>query len=406
MSHAPLAPTPRRARHESLDVLRGVAVLGIFMVNIQTFAMSPLGYANPTLEADFGPEGQAIWAMVVALFQVKFITLFSTMFGAGVLLMSGEGQDPARTALHVRRMTWLLVIGLVHAYGFWYGDILVPYAVAGLLLTGARGWSVRRLLIWGLALCLLTSLMIFAANSAASLLPEDEYAALVAEAWAPPPDVVAERQELFRQAWSARFVALAGVATDHEVEQIVYYMPRFVGLMMIGMALVKTGFLIGRWPTARYALVAALAPLGAWGSWIVAQKQIAAGFDFAVVAPMHGLLQLVSLPQALGYAALVMLACKIPEIGWARAPFAAVGRMALTCYLACTALGWLVFYGPPGLGLIGRVTRLGQVEIVAWTWLVLLILAPLWLRFFAYGPCEWAWRSLTYGRPQPWLARA
>ncbi len=406
MSHAAPRPAPRRARVESLDVLRGVAVLGIFMVNIETFAMSPFGYANPALEADFGPQGRSIWVAVVTLFKMKFITLFAAMFGAGILLMAGEGEDAERSRLHVRRMKWLFVLGLVHAYGFWYGDILLPYAVGGLLLTGARGWSTPRLLLWGAALCLLTTLLILAANGSAALLSESEYRELVAKAWAPPPEVVSARQELFASAWTDRFPPLAELATEHEIEQIIYHLPRYVGLMLIGMALVKTGFLTGGWSAARYAQLALLAPLGALASWRAAQMQIAADFDLLGVVPAQGLLSLASLPQALGYAAIVMLIGKIPHAGWARAPLAAVGRMALTGYLGCTVLGWLVFYGPPGLGRIGEVSRLGQVQFVLWTWLGMLIAAPLWLRVFAFGPFEWMWRSLTYQRRQPWLRRA
>lgn len=235
---------------------------------------------------------------------------------------------------------------------------------------------------------------------------EEAYAELVAESWAPPPEAVAERQELFRSAWAARALPLAEIAIEREIEQLVYYLPRIVGLMMIGMALVKTEFLTGGWSAARYALVALLAPLGALASWSAAQMQIAAGFDLLGVLPAQALLFLVSLPQALGYAALVMLACKTPRLGWARAPFAAVGRMALTGYLGCTLLGWLVFYGPPGLGRLGELTRLEQVGFVLWTWLGMLLVAPLWLRYHAFGPFEWAWRSLTYRRRQPWLRRA
>src|SRR5262249_9468129 len=116
----PGVPGPRTERAESLDVLRGVAVLGIFMVNVQAFAMTPYGYGNPTLEADFGPTGQAIWTMIIALFQMKFITIFSALFGAGIVLMSGDGSDPERDLLHLRRMGWLLLIGVIHAFGFWY----------------------------------------------------------------------------------------------------------------------------------------------------------------------------------------------------------------------------------------------------------------------------------------------
>lgn len=402
----PQAQGPRTERIESLDVLRGVAVLGIFMVNVQAFAMSPYGYGNPTLEADFGPAGQAIWTVIVALFQMKFITIFSALFGAGIVLMAGDGSDPGRDLLHLRRMGWLLLIGVIHAFGFWYGDILMAYALAGLLLTGVRAFSVRRLAVTGVALALLTSVMIALANSSAAFMDAAEYAELVEGGWAPPPDVIAELQGQFRTPWPGRIAVLANLTLERQIEQLLYYGPRFLGVMMVGMALQKSGFFTGGWPTSRYWIAAACAPVGALLSWIGARMQIAADLDLLGSAPAQTLEFLVSLPQALGYGALVVLACRPKALELLRAPFAAVGRMALTCYLACTLVGWLVFYGAPGLGLIGAFSRIEQLQLVLWTWLGILVLAPLWLAVFAFGPVEWAWRSLTYQRLQPFLRRA
>jgi len=206
--------SPRRDRIESLDVLRGIAVLGIFMVNIETFAMTPLGFANPTVEGDFGAQGQSVWMTVFTLFQMKFITIFSALFGAGILLMAGEGDDPARGRLHVRRMLWLLLFGLIHAYGVWYGDILVPYALAGLVLVGARRWSVRRLVIVGLVLTSITGALMVGLPSLLALAPPDMYAEIVAESWAPPPEVVAEEVALFQASYLARWPEVAEMQAE------------------------------------------------------------------------------------------------------------------------------------------------------------------------------------------------
>jgi uncharacterized protein len=398
-------PAPRRVRIETLDALRGLAVLGIFMVNVQAFAMTPFGYANPTVEADFGPSGRAIWTVIVTLFQMKFITIFSGLFGAGIVLMSGEGEDPVRDGLHVRRMFWLLLIGVVHAYGFWYGDILVPYAVAGVLLLGARGWSVPRLTGVGIVLAFGSIALILAATASSGAMSPEDYADFIAEAWAPPPEVLAEQLAVFRAPWLERVAALADIATEREIEQLFYFMPRFLGVMMLGMALLKSGFFDGRWPVRRLWLAAALAPLGAFASWLGAWLQIAVDFDLFGSSPGQALVSLAALPQAFGYAALVALACRPRSLALLRAPFAAVGRTALTCYLGCTLVGVLVFYGAPGLGLIGTFTRAEQLQLVLWTWFAMLVLAPAWLSAFAFGPMEWAWRSLTYGRLQPMLRR-
>jgi len=268
--------SPRRDRIESLDVLRGIAVLGIFMVNIETFAMTPLGFANPTVEGDFGAQGQSVWMTVFTLFQMKFITIFSALFGAGILLMAGEGDDPARGRLHVRRMLWLLLFGLIHAYGVWYGDILVPYALAGLVLVGARRWSVRRLVIVGLVLTSITGALMVGLPSLLALAPPDMYAEIVAESWAPPPEVVAEEVALFQASYLARWPEVAGMVAQFEIGQVIAFGPRVVGVMMIGMGLFKSGFFTAQWSLPAYVGVALLAPIGGYGGWWAAQAHLAA----------------------------------------------------------------------------------------------------------------------------------
>ncbi len=390
-------------RIESLDVLRGIAVLGIFVVNVQAFAMTPFGYANPTVEADFGAEGRLIWTLVQALFQMKFITLFCALFGVGILLQSGEGDDPARDARHIRRMVCLFGIGAAHAYLLWYGDILLPYAIAGVLLLGVRSWSARKLVFAGLLLTLLSTVLIAGAGLSAAGLPPEEYADFIAEAWAPPPETVAERVALFRLPWIERVPALADLVTERELEQSVYFMPRFAGVMMLGMALWKSGLFDGRWTARALWMTATLAPLGALATWGLVELEMLVDFDVVTIAPLQALAGLVALPQALGYAALVVLLAGAPRLGLLRAPFAAVGRMALSCYLACSLVGALIFYGPPGLGLIGEMTRAEQMIVVLWVSIGLLGISSAWLAAFAFGPAEWAWRSLTYGKLQPML---
>jgi len=167
------------------------------------------------------------------------------------------------------------------------------------------------------------------------------------------------------------------------------------------MGLFKSGFFTAQWSLPAYVGVALLAPIGGYGGWWAAQAHLAVEFDLLGVIPGQAMLFVSSLIQALGYAAIVMLMCRAPWLALVRAPFAAAGKMALTNYLGCSLVGVLVFYGPPGLGHIGELTRLEQVQFVGWTWLVILIVSPIWLRFFRFGPFEWLWRTLTYGRAQP-----
>ena len=137
----PLGPTSRGDRIGSIDTLRGVALLGIFVMNIPFFALSGTSFFNPPADGGFEGANYAMWLVSHALFDMKMMAIFSMLFGAGVVLMAerieAKGGKPA--AVHYRRMLWLLAIGLVHAYVIWFGDILVTYALMGMPIpSGSR----------------------------------------------------------------------------------------------------------------------------------------------------------------------------------------------------------------------------------------------------------------------------
>ena len=126
---APLAPLGATGRMVELDLLRGVALLGILPMNIMAFAMPAAAYFNPTLYGDLTGANLWIWALTHLLAAEKLMTIFSMLFGAGILLMADRATASGRRAgaLHIRRMFWLIVFGLMHAYLLWFGDVLVWY---------------------------------------------------------------------------------------------------------------------------------------------------------------------------------------------------------------------------------------------------------------------------------------
>ncbi len=391
---------PRTDRYESLDVLRGVAVLGILMVNMQAFAMIPEAYMKPNLQAPWDAAGQASWVFVETFFTFKFVTLFSAMFGAGIVLMLGEEKVTDRLSIHRARMGWLLVIGLLHAYVLWFGDILVPYAVAGLIAAGARRWSIRRLVAVALVLLALNAL-VFVSKGAMAFMPAEDYAEVLAELHL-SPEQVAEQTAIYRSDWLTRWPEAASFTLQVQLSQLFAFLPRIIGVMMLGMAAYKSGALLARWPAWVYAVLALVCiPIGAAASHWAAGQRMAAGFDLVETVPGMQALYWGSVVQALGYGALVMLACKPAMLRLARVPFAAAGRMAFSNYLGCTLAGVLIFLGPPGAGLIGALDRPAQIGLTLVFWAVMLIVSPVWLSMFRYGPMEWLWRSLTYGAVQP-----
>ena len=144
-------PVAETERLEAIDLLRGVAVLGILLVNMQWFAMPNAAAVNPYALGQPSLTDLRIWFGIELFAESKFITVFSLLFGAGVVLMTGrlEVRGVSTGRLHYRRMTWLLVFGLIHAYVLWHGDILVLYAVCGMLIYPLRRLSVRTLATLG-----------------------------------------------------------------------------------------------------------------------------------------------------------------------------------------------------------------------------------------------------------------
>jgi uncharacterized protein len=394
------APVAAKDRFESLDVLRGVAVMGILMVNIQAFAMVWPAYQNPTAHMDFTGINQTAWFVQHVFFEMKFITLFSAMFGAGIILMTGDGPDSS-TKVHYRRMLWLLAFGLVHAYALWFGDILFTYALAGMIVVLFRRMSVGKLVFWGLFWTALTGLFMVGSMAALIFLPEGMSAEDIGMAMS--PDQLAEHVAAYQAGWLESrsynaFVAIAGQLST------ILYAGRIIGVMFLGMALFKSGFLLARWSVARYAVSAAIGlGLGVPLVWFGADHALANNFALDEMWLHTATNYVGSLLMAFGYAAVVMLICKAPVLALVRVPFRAAGRMAFTNYLTQSMAMVFIFVGAPGLGLFGTMERIEQVQLVVAVWAVQLIVSVLWLQVFRYGPFEWLWRALTYGKLHPIL---
>jgi len=398
--NAHTAPVAVKDRFESLDVLRGIAVLGILMVNIQAFAMVFTAYQNPPSHMDFTGINQTAWFFQHVFFEMKFITLFSAMFGAGIILMTGDGPDSS-TKVHYRRMLWLLAFGLVHAYALWFGDILFTYALAGMIVVLFRRMSAGKLVFWGLFWTTLTGLMLVGLMASFMFLPEGMGAEDVGMAL--PADQLAAQVAAYQAGWleSRGYNALGAIMGQLFV---VVFAGRIIGVMFLGMALFKSGFLLAKWSAGKYLISAVIGlGLGLPLVWFGAEHALASGFELGGFWVHTATNYAGSLLMAFGYASIVMLICKAPWLSLIRAPFRAAGRMAFTNYLTQTIAMVFIFVGPPGLGLYGTMERVDQVQLVIAVWVVQLIVSMLWLQVFRYGPFEWLWRALTYGKLHPIL---
>ena len=385
-------------------MLRGFAVLGILIVNIQGFARVFSGYMNPPSAGGFEGAEVWLWSVVYLFADTKFISIFSMLFGAGMAMMSDRmaARGAAGTGLHYRRQFWLLVIGLAHAYLIWHGDILVAYALCGFILYPLRNLSPRRLLwIGGCAVAFLVALWGLVGLSVPSW-PAEDLAVAVAE-WSPPPEVQAAEIEAFRGTWTEQLRVRAPVALTVQTTAFLgLFLWRAGGLMLVGMALYRLGVLAASRSAAFYRRMAVIGlatglPLAAAG---VAYK-LHHEFAFEKAMFQGALFNYVgSVGVFLGYVALVMLAVQRGWFPGLQQRLAATGRMALTNYIAQSVICSLIFYGH-GLGMFERVGAPGRLGIVVGIWALQLLWSPWWLARFRFGPLEWFWRSLSYMKRQP-----
>lgn len=399
------APTAPKARIAALDVLRGFALLGILLMNIQSFAMPDAAYFIPTVYGDLTGANLGVWWFSHLFADQKFMTLFSMLFGAGVVLMTSrmEAKGHRSLGLYYRRTFWLLVIGLLHAYLLWSGDILVLYAICGFIVYWFRNLTPRWLLIIGM--------LVFAISPALGLLTNwslagapPEFRAELAAGFDPPAAAIAADLAAYGGSWPAQMSARVAASVEMQTVSLLFWgLWRAGGLMLMGMALYKWGVLTGARSRRFYTTLLVLGvvvglPVVAYGAW----QNFAHDWDvfYARFGPGYLFNYAASLLVSLAYVGVIMLWAA--SSWWPRLQhaFAAVGRTALTNYLMQTILATLIFYGH-GLGLYGEVSRVGQLGIVVAIWSVELITSVLWLRYFRFGPAEWLWRSLTYWRVQP-----
>jgi len=399
------SPVATSERIDSLDVLRGVAVLGIFVMNIQVFALYAHTYFNPTYYGMWDGAGYYVWYLSHLLADQKFMTIFSLLFGAGIVLFSTRKEDAGQSArgFHYRRMGWLILFGLLHAYFIWEGDILFLYGVCGLCVYPLRKVRPSRLIVLGLVVLAVGSGLAVMSGLSSQFWPEESVEGFIRESWQPPPESLAEATSAYGGGayWKqVRFRAPHALAWQTFV-LFFWGIWRAGGLMLIGMALYKLGVFGALRSRKFYAAMVAGAAVGipvvAYG---VRQK-------FAVDwEPFYSFFigtqynYWASLLVSGAYIGLVMLVCKANSFRRLTRPFAAAGRMAFSNYIGQSLIGSFIFYGT-GLGYYNEISRVGQIVIVAGVCVVQLIVSPIWMKYFRFGPLEWLWRSLTYRQRQP-----
>jgi len=398
------APKPPAARNLQLDTLRGFAVLGMVVVSVGLFARPFGALDDPTFAAGgLEPANLWTWGLGELLVEGKAIAIFALLFGAGVVMLGERGF-----AQQLLRLVFLFGIGAAHAYGLWSGDLLMVYAACGVVALLLRRLPVGVLLTLGTVLVvsalheeLVPELRrAFSAQETVAPVWFQERDAALEELYAPDVERAAHEGTWLEQArWRAEVVWW-------RVFRSTFELLRCGGLMLIGMALAKTGFLAGAARRRSYLAVAgvglvlgaALTGLGLWPELqeVVGQGELTSQARTIAFAAGH----VGAAVMALGLVGALLFACSNAIVRRLARPLAAVGRMSLSNYLVQSLVCVLVYQGW-AFGRWGTHDVADQLLVVGALWAGYLLFCPLWMMHFRLGPVEWFWRSLTCLKLQP-----
>jgi len=381
---------PTRDRVALLDVLRGLALIGILVVNMEYFSQTVYdGWVQPGFRD--GLDFVARW-LVTAFFQLKAYLLFALLFGYGIGMQLDRLKERSEAFIrrtHKRRMTWLAVLGLLHGALLFTGDILLTYALLGLLSVLFWHSRPRRLVVWAGAIFVASVVL---NTSLVMLSPEDSV----------PAGFIAHLRGIFANGTFGEIFAQR--SSDLAIVfpfVLIVQGPMAFAMLLIGIAMAKLGILTEpnrHRPLSRLALTWAL-PLGVVGG-IISATLLLSGSEDGLAAAVGFALQLLTGPfWCLGVVALITLLWTELSPAWLSA-LRASGRMSLSVYIAQSLLGALIFTSY-GLGWFARIGPLGCLAIAAAIVGVLGFASAWWLGRFRFGPLEWLLRSSVYGRRQP-----
>ena len=415
---------PAKRRIEALDFVRGVALCGILLMNITGFGL-PDAYVNPVNSG--GATGVNLWAWIVTEigFEGTQRGLFSILFGASAILLTSRLEAAGRADaadIYFRRNLWLIGFGLVNAYGFlWFGDILYAYGVTALFLFAFRGMAARHLLALGIVALLFATLW-NASDTSATLSAYEPYREAVAAreagaslspaqeeaigAWdearsefESSPERIRETVAAYHGGYRAVFDHVAAISRWWQSQGLYRYFFDVFGMMLVGMGLFKLGVLtLDRRAGLYWAMMGAGYGIGITVNVIETRWIMAHGFSAVAFAQAHITYDLGRLAMTIGHLGALLLFVRSGALGRLRRAFAAVGQMAVTNYLTHSLVCGFLFIG---LGWYGRLERHELYYVVFAIWAAQLVISPLWLRHFRFGPVEWLWRTLTYMERQP-----
>ncbi len=422
------APTAQSERITILDSLRGFAILGILLMNIGSFGLS-----GDTFALQETGINHRTWYIINWIPDGTQRALFSMLFGAGIILfmrnIERKVEGIRQADYFFRRQIWLLVFSLIDVFLLlWNGDILLDYALYGMLLFTFRNLPAKKLLI-AAGVCLLLMLarenrdlyndkkVITRGEAVASLdtttvkltpKQKEQLTEMQEYKESSSPEKRAKKiKKNIRILTTGTYEEVYDFRTDRYLGHVIQYtffeIWDVLLFMFLGMAFFKMGILTGEAPTKVYwwILIVGLG-LGLFLSWLQMLETVKYQFN-AFEFNKHvsfSYYQLHRMLRSLGLFAIIMLLYKSGVFKWLFEIMRPVGQMAFSNYLAQSIICGLIF-NSYGLGMYGKLQRFEIYYVVAAVWLFQIIFCNIWLRYYRFGPFEWAWRSLTYWKRMP-----
>jgi len=416
-----IAPIKLSERIQSLDIMRGIVLFGILLMNINGFGLW-YAYDNPTVSGGNSGWDHLTWVTTTLFFEGTMRALLSLLFGVGMYALlerlekNGAGIEAAN--IYFRRIIWMLVFGLIHGYLLlWVGEILYNYALMGFLVFSFRNLAPKKLFLVSFILILAGTLWQYSDYQ-----NDVKFISQVEQA----KKVKAEGKELSKELKEAeqKWEKIEGEKSAESViennknmhkgyfDLVEFLKPineRFnmndsyrydvwdvLSMMLLGIALFKLKILSAEKSFRLYFMMILIGyGVGLSINYYELQTVIASNYSYLGYSKSYLTYNLGRIPVAIGHIGLIMIFCKLPLLHWLKNSLSAVGKMALTNYIMHSVICMIVFTGV-GFGLYGKLFRHELLYVVFSIWILQLILSPIWLRYFYYGPLEWLWRYLSY----------
>ena len=370
-------------RNVTLDFVRGVAILGILLLNISAFGLPKAAYLNPAWYGDITQRDAWTWAILDLFAQVKFLTLFALLFGAGLQMLLRRGARWIQS-----RLTLLVLLGFIHGLLFWDGDILLAYGLVGLIC-----WRLIRDAP-NVKSLFYTGIMLYVMGLAVLLLLGVISGESTNRSWIPDAASLQYEQFWKLKGGTEAISNRADMLGDNLIALGAQYGWQLAGMMLMGASLMRTGWLKGEFSLRHYRRTGAgLVLLGVLINLPAVVAQWHLQWDYRWCAFLLQVPRELSAPfQTIGYAALAYGFWPQLSRLWIVGAIACVGRMALSNYILQTLICTTLFYR---FGLFMKFDRLTLLAFVIPVWAANLAFSVIWLRFFRQGPLEWTWRKLT-----------